>query len=362
MLGLAAGGYVLSDAFRVRGAATISTPRCRSISTADRRRRTRSERRRRAAGALPQPPLRSASIPACIGRSCRGRRRQAADFPFAVRPHDQVRRCASGSRRLRLGPCRRARTTNICACCRAASSFRSPPRPIRTTAAPIPSWSRATCPRSIAEIAEFNETLIWSFVVLGLGLDPGDLHPGARRPAAAAARDARRLARIRERRGAAAGRKFSRRDRAAGRRTQQPDRAFRRSGGPRPHPCFQPGAFPEDAARPCLASEAEADPGPLADAVKRQVDVMRRQVDHYLARARAAGALDVLGNRTPVAPVLEDLARVLRRIHAAARHRDRGRLSAGARLSRRASGPGGDGRQSDGQCLQMGRGARPRDG
>jgi len=65
-----------------------------------------------------------------------------------------------------------------------------------------------------------------------------------------------------------------------------------------------------------LASEAEVHPGPLADAVARQVDSMRRQVDHYLARARAAGALDVLGTRTPVKPVLDDLARVLRRIHA----------------------------------------------
>ncbi|MDE2134282.1 MAG: HAMP domain-containing histidine kinase [Alphaproteobacteria bacterium] len=64
-----------------------------------------------------------------------------------------------------------------------------------------------------------------------------------------------------------------------------------------------------------LASEAEAAPGPLAEAVRRQVDVMRRQVDHYLVRARTAGALDVLGNRTPVAPVLEDLGRVLERIH-----------------------------------------------
>ena len=64
-----------------------------------------------------------------------------------------------------------------------------------------------------------------------------------------------------------------------------------------------------------LSSEAEAHPGPLADAVTKQVGSMRRQVDHYLTRARAAGALDVLGNRTPVAPVLEDLARVLRRIH-----------------------------------------------
>jgi signal transduction histidine kinase len=64
-----------------------------------------------------------------------------------------------------------------------------------------------------------------------------------------------------------------------------------------------------------LTSEAEAQPGPLADAVSRQVLVMRRQVDHYLTRARAAGALDVLGSRTPVAGVLDDLVRTLRRIH-----------------------------------------------
>jgi signal transduction histidine kinase len=64
-----------------------------------------------------------------------------------------------------------------------------------------------------------------------------------------------------------------------------------------------------------LSSEAEAQPGPLADAVTRQVVIMRRQVDHYLTRARAAGALDVLGNRTPVAGVLDDLVRTLRRIH-----------------------------------------------
>ena len=43
---------------------------------------------------------------------------------------------------------------------------------------------------------------------------------------------------------------------------------------------------------------------------------MRRQVDHYLARARAAGSVNVLGNRTQAEPVLSDLARVLTRIHA----------------------------------------------
>ena len=65
-----------------------------------------------------------------------------------------------------------------------------------------------------------------------------------------------------------------------------------------------------------LVSEAAAHPGQLADTVLRQVATMRRQVDHYLARARAAGAVDVLGNRTPVRPVIEDLSRVLSRIHA----------------------------------------------
>ena len=65
-----------------------------------------------------------------------------------------------------------------------------------------------------------------------------------------------------------------------------------------------------------LASEAETEKTPLSDQVRRQVETMRRQVDHYLARARAAGSVNVLGNRTPVAPVLSDLARVLARIHA----------------------------------------------
>jgi signal transduction histidine kinase len=64
-----------------------------------------------------------------------------------------------------------------------------------------------------------------------------------------------------------------------------------------------------------LANEAAASSGPLAEAVTRQVNAMRRQVDHYLARARAAGALDVLGSRTEVEPVLNDLTRVIKRMH-----------------------------------------------
>jgi signal transduction histidine kinase len=64
-----------------------------------------------------------------------------------------------------------------------------------------------------------------------------------------------------------------------------------------------------------LHNEAQQSPGPLADLVMKQVAMMRRQVDHYLARARAAGALDVLGNRTELKRVIDDLARVLTRMH-----------------------------------------------
>ncbi len=56
--------------------------------------------------------------------------------------------------------------------------------------------------------------------------------------------------------------------------------------------------------------------GPLAETVRRQVANMRRQVDHYLARARTAAAGAILGARTEVAPVIEDLTRTLTRIHA----------------------------------------------
>jgi signal transduction histidine kinase len=64
-----------------------------------------------------------------------------------------------------------------------------------------------------------------------------------------------------------------------------------------------------------LASEASVNPGPLADVVGARVNTMRRQIDHYLSRARAAGSAAVLGNRTPVKAVLDDLARTLARIH-----------------------------------------------
>ena len=64
-----------------------------------------------------------------------------------------------------------------------------------------------------------------------------------------------------------------------------------------------------------LANEANAHPGPLSESVMRQTQVMRRHVDHYLARARAAAAADVIGSRTEVTSVAADLARTLEKIH-----------------------------------------------
>lgn len=64
-----------------------------------------------------------------------------------------------------------------------------------------------------------------------------------------------------------------------------------------------------------LANEARASSSPLADAVNKQVGVMRRQVDHYLARARTVASAGVIGARCDVAPVIADLTRALTRIY-----------------------------------------------
>ncbi len=63
-----------------------------------------------------------------------------------------------------------------------------------------------------------------------------------------------------------------------------------------------------------IVAEAALQPGPLADLVSRQAEVMRRQVDHHLRRARAAARSQGPGERTSVAEVLDELARTLTRI------------------------------------------------
>ncbi len=64
-----------------------------------------------------------------------------------------------------------------------------------------------------------------------------------------------------------------------------------------------------------MLSETELRPrDPLAEVVARQAQIMREQVDHHLRRARAAARAQGSGERTPVAPVLDELARTLERI------------------------------------------------
>ncbi len=66
-----------------------------------------------------------------------------------------------------------------------------------------------------------------------------------------------------------------------------------------------------------LANEVQGVNGAMAETVARQVQVMRRQVDHYLARARTVASASVIGARTEVTPVLTDLTRALTKIYAA---------------------------------------------
>jgi signal transduction histidine kinase len=64
-----------------------------------------------------------------------------------------------------------------------------------------------------------------------------------------------------------------------------------------------------------LTNEAALTRSTLSDTVMKQAAVMRRQVDHYLTRARAAASADLIGVRTDVAPVLSDLARTLEKVY-----------------------------------------------
>ena len=65
-----------------------------------------------------------------------------------------------------------------------------------------------------------------------------------------------------------------------------------------------------------LANESRINPEDFAGLVRRQAEAMRQQIDHHLARARAAASVNVLGVRTPVAPVVDRLSRALAKIYA----------------------------------------------
>ncbi len=63
-----------------------------------------------------------------------------------------------------------------------------------------------------------------------------------------------------------------------------------------------------------MLTEAEQQPGPLAEVVTRQAQTMGQHVDHHLRRARAAARTQGQGERTQLAPVIEDLSRTLEKI------------------------------------------------
>ena len=63
-----------------------------------------------------------------------------------------------------------------------------------------------------------------------------------------------------------------------------------------------------------MLAETDAQKGPLADLVAHQAQLMRQQVDHHLRRARAAARTQGLRERTPVEPVMDELAVTLERI------------------------------------------------
>ena len=65
-----------------------------------------------------------------------------------------------------------------------------------------------------------------------------------------------------------------------------------------------------------LANAAEREATPFGNLVSEQVTLAARQVEHHLARARAAAAVRVPGMRTEVLPVLQGLAKVLGRLYA----------------------------------------------
>ena len=63
-----------------------------------------------------------------------------------------------------------------------------------------------------------------------------------------------------------------------------------------------------------MLAEAELHQGVLPEVVLRQAQLMRQQVDHHLRRARAAARLQGLRERTPLEPVMDELAVTLEQI------------------------------------------------
>ncbi|MDV6331911.1 ATP-binding protein [Asticcacaulis sp. 201] len=63
-----------------------------------------------------------------------------------------------------------------------------------------------------------------------------------------------------------------------------------------------------------LMASAGSQDGELPEIMRKQAETMRAQVDHHLRRARAAARSQALGERTPVEPVLDELAVMLEQV------------------------------------------------
>ena len=63
-----------------------------------------------------------------------------------------------------------------------------------------------------------------------------------------------------------------------------------------------------------MLAEAGSQKGLLPDMVRKQTEVMKAQVDHHLRRARAAARAQLLGELTPIAEVLDEMAVMLERV------------------------------------------------
>jgi signal transduction histidine kinase len=64
-----------------------------------------------------------------------------------------------------------------------------------------------------------------------------------------------------------------------------------------------------------VINEARASRDPASIKIVEQTELMRRQVNHYLDRARIAAQSDVIGVVTEVEPVIDRLVRVMSRLH-----------------------------------------------
>jgi len=64
-----------------------------------------------------------------------------------------------------------------------------------------------------------------------------------------------------------------------------------------------------------VINEARANRTPFAVKVAEQAQTMRKQINHYLDRARIAGQIDVIGAVTEVEPAIARLVRAMRRLH-----------------------------------------------